>query len=74
MSKTFSITMSDELYEIITSRSQNNHRSLSGEVNFLVEVGLGAETEELRSIMQILHKAGGVIGPSSQRSGPVARS
>lgn len=66
--------MADELYEILVNRAQNNHRSLSGEVNFLVEVGLGAETEELRSIMQILHKAGGVIGTSSQRSGPAGKS
>ena len=65
-SRTFSITVSSELYEVLKTRSEHNHRSLSGEVNFLLEAGLAAETEELRTMLQFLQVSGGRIEPATR--------
>ncbi len=65
--RVFSITVPEEMYETLQSRAQLNHRSLSGEVNFLLEAGIAAETEELRQMLQFLYHSGGRVDPATTR-------
>ncbi len=52
--RTLSAFIQDDLYTILKTRADINHRSLSGEVVFLLEAGLGIETESTRNMLQLL--------------------
>lgn len=52
--KTISVMLEDELYNVIKQRAKFNHRSLSSEVNYLVECGLAEKSEITREFMRLI--------------------
>lgn len=57
MMVTTSIKMEHDLYEIIKERAKHNRRSVSQEINWLVETGLASGNEQLKELMRFLHRA-----------------
>ena len=50
------------MYDILKKRAEFNHRSLSAEVTYLVEVGLSEQNQGTRDLLHFLYRAGG--GPT----------
>lgn len=48
-----SIVLTTELYEILKERARVNKRSLSSEINYLIELGLSCGNEEIIKLLNL---------------------
>jgi plasmid stability protein len=49
--KITSVNLPDNLHEILKERASFNHRSLTGEIVYLIEVGLSVKGETAKEMM-----------------------
>jgi hypothetical protein len=57
-----------EIEQILRARAANNHRPISGEINFLIETALGCESEDVRKTMHLFWKLSGETTPTAEAS------
>jgi hypothetical protein len=55
--KPITVMVKPELHEILRHRAEQNHRSVTKEVVFLIETALGCASESVRETMHLLYKA-----------------
>ena len=67
------ITLEDELSETIKRRAEFNRRSMSQEINFLIEAALAAELEVNLNMLRVLMKAGVNLPPAQIAKGEPLR-
>lgn len=52
--KIASVVLAPDLYEVLKQRAEANKRSLSGEINYLIELGLSSSNEELLRLLTLV--------------------
>ena len=67
------ITLEDELSETIKRRAEFNRRSMSQEINFLIEAALAAELEVNLNMLRVMMKAGVNLPPAQTAKGEPLR-
>ena len=56
-----SVNLDDDLYVVLIRRAEYNHRSLSGEILYLLECALASEVEGNQQILRTLLMAQGGV-------------
>ncbi|KQS75034.1 hypothetical protein ASG32_08025 [Methylobacterium sp. Leaf361] len=56
--KPITVMVKPDLHEILKHRAEQNHRSVTKEVVYLIETALGCASENVRETMHLLYKAG----------------
>lgn len=55
--RTVCIRMDADLHEIVKDRAEHNRRTITAEMMYLIEVGLGAGNESVKDLIKLLHRA-----------------
>ena len=53
------VLVKPELDAILRNRAEKNHRTISGEINFLIQTALALESEAVRDTLHLLYAANG---------------
>lgn len=65
----FTLTISDDLLQVIRSRASLSRRSISGEIIYLVEAALAAEMEGDTGLMRALYLLRSESRPEPEQTG-----